>query len=240
MSEPIDPPEPREPRDATIPSPTDGARLFVGVPVAAAVAGELAATCESLARRATAQQVALRWLPPTTYHVTLRYLGWTRREAVPAIDLAIRRAVASVKMTSLRFRAERLGAFASIAKATVVWAGVEDGGALATLARALEHELVPLGFAPERRAFHPHVTLARLREPTNVDHVLLPFAEQVFSETRCDSVVLFESVTKPEGSIYRPVRHVPISGPISALQRQSEPVQPAPLDASPGSDDGWK
>jgi hypothetical protein len=34
---------------------SDGVRLFVGVPVSPAVAGELAGTCESLARRATTQ-----------------------------------------------------------------------------------------------------------------------------------------------------------------------------------------
>lgn len=209
-------------------------RLFVGVPVAPAVASELAGTCASLARRAATQGVALRWVPPESYHVTLRFLGWTRAEAAPAVAEAVRRAVAGVG--PLRFRTERLGAFKNPAHATVVWAGVEDGGgALATLAAALERELVPLGFAPERRRFHAHVTLARLREPASVENVLLPFAEQVFSETRCDFVTLFESVTKPSGSEYRPV----LRAALSASIRQSEPVKTASLDASSGSDDGW-
>ncbi|HUQ05572.1 MAG TPA: RNA 2',3'-cyclic phosphodiesterase [Kofleriaceae bacterium] len=219
----------------------DGIRLFIGVPVAASVAGELAGTCESLARRATTQKVAMRWLAPAAYHVTLRYLGWTRRETVSVIERAMQKAVAQAATGPLRFRCERLGAFASPARASVVWAGVEDhGGALAALAAALEREVVPLGFQAEKRAFHPHVTIARLREPTRVDQVLLPFAEQVFSETRCDSLTLFESLTKPSGSEYREVLRVPLSGTNSAVQRQSEPVQTGPLDASPGSDDGWK
>jgi 2'-5' RNA ligase len=219
----------------------DGIRLFIGVPVSASVAGELAGTCESLARRATTQTVEMRWLAPAAYHVTLRYLGWTRGEMVGVIEQAMRRAVLQVRTGTLRFRCERLGAFASTARATVVWAGVEDTGAgLATLAAALEREVVPLGFLAEKRAFHPHVTIARLREPMRVDQVLLPFAEQVFSETRCDSITLFESVAKPGGYEYREVLRVPLSGTNSAVQRQSDPVQPAPLDASPGSDDGWK
>jgi 2'-5' RNA ligase len=219
----------------------DGARLFIGVPVAPSVAGELAGTCESLARRATTQNVAMRWLPPASYHVTVRYLGWTRRETVSVIEQAMLRAIAAAKTGPLRFRCERLGAFASPARATVVWAGVEDhAGALAALAAALEREVVPLGFAAEKRAFHAHVTIARLREPTRVDQVLLPFAEQVFSETRCDSLTLFESITKPGGSEYRPVLRVPLFGTNSAAQRQSDPLQTGPLDASPGSDDGWK
>lgn len=215
-----------------------GMRLFVGVPVSAAVAGELAGTCESLARRATSRGVTLRWVAPAAYHVTLRYLGWARAEVVPAIEAAVQRAVVGV--SPFRFRTARLGAFRSEARATVVWAGVDDGAAaLIELAAALEREVVPLGFAPERRAFHPHVTLARLREPTNVEEVLLPFAEQVFSETRCDSVTLFESITKPTGSEYRAVARAPLGGPISPVHRQSDPVKPAPLDAASGSDDGW-
>jgi 2'-5' RNA ligase len=182
----------------------------------------------------------MRWLAPACYHITLRYLGWTRREMVSPIEQAMTRAVAQAATGPLRFRCERLGAFASPARATVVWAGVEDSGALAALAAALEREVVPLGFQAEKRAFHPHVTIARLREPTRVDQVLLPFAEQVFSETRCDSLTLFESLTKPSGSEYRDVLRVPLSGTNSAVQRQSEPVQTGPLDASPGSDDGWK
>ena len=52
-----------------------GRRLFVGVPVATAVAQQLAGACESLARRAQAQGVPLRWVAPATYHVTLKFLG---------------------------------------------------------------------------------------------------------------------------------------------------------------------
>ncbi len=225
------------------PPPEVGAgavRLFVGVPVAPAVASELAATCESLARRATAHEVALRWLAPSSYHVTLRFLGWARRALVPALGEALARAVATAAVTPFRFRCERLGAFASPQRATVVWSGVADGGGLARLAAALEAEAVALGFAPERRPFHAHVTLARLRAPARVADVLLPFTEQVFSETLCDSITLFESVTKTTGSGYLPVLRQALPAPKSAVQRQSDPVQPAPLDASPGSDDGWK
>ncbi|HVK75683.1 MAG TPA: RNA 2',3'-cyclic phosphodiesterase [Kofleriaceae bacterium] len=212
-------------------------RLFVGIPVAPAVAGELAATCESLARRATSQQVPLRWLAPATYHVTLKYLGWTRPEVVPAVHEAIVRATAGHQ--PFRFRAARLGAFARPAKATVVWAGVDDPGALGALAEALDRELSALGFPREQRSFHPHVTLGRLREPADVGGVLLPFSEQVFSETRVEFATLFESLTKPTGSEYRVVLREALGGPKKRPDRQSDPVEPTPFDASAGTEDGW-
>ena len=217
--------------------PAAGRRLFVGVPVTTVVAEQLAGACESLARRAAAQGVPMRWVAPASYHVTLKFLGWTRPEATPAVIEAIERAARTV--TPFRFKAARLGAFPSTGKATVVWAGVEDPAGLIQLAAALERELVEVGFRPEPRRFHPHITLARLREPREVGDVLLSLSEQMFSITRVDSVHLIETVTKSNGSEYVPIASRPLGGPEKAALRQSDPVKPASFDTTSGTDDGW-
>ncbi len=217
--------------------PSDARRLFVGVAVAPTVAEQLAAACASLARRAQAQGVALRWLAPAGYHVTLKFLGWTRPEVIPAVTEAIERAVRGIE--PFRWKAARLGAFPSTGKATVVWAGVEDPGGLAQLAAALDRELVEVGFAREARRFTPHITLARLREPREVGDVLLPLSEQVFSTSRCESVQLFESVMKSDSSGYSEVARRPLEGAESRVSRQSQDVQPASFDTTSGTDDGW-
>lgn len=214
-----------------------GKRLFIGVPVAPAVAEQLAGACESLARRAQAQGVPVRWLAPASYHVTLKFLGWTRAEAVPAVVEAVGRAASSVE--PFRWKAARLGAFPSTARATVVWVGVEDPAGLAQLATALDAELAELGFPREQRRFHAHVTIARLREPRDVAEVLLPLSEQAFSVTRVDSVHVVESLTKSSVSEYVSIARRPLGRPAAALRRQSEAVQPASLDTSAGTDDGW-
>lgn len=234
MSEPVQDAERPPERLSDRPS---GKRLFVGVPVATAVAEQLAGACESLARRAQAQGVALRWVAPASYHVTLKFLGWARADATPAIVQALERAAAGIE--PFKWKAARLGAFASTGKATVVWAGVEDPGGLAALSAALERELVALGFPRETRRFHPHVTLARLREPRDVSDVLLPFSEQAFSVTRVDSIHLVETITKSNGSEYVSIARRPLGGPQNAAPRQSDPVKPASFDTTSGTDDGW-
>lgn len=213
-------------------------RLFVGVPVAVPVAQALAAACESLARRARSQDVRIAWIAPASYHVTLAFLGHARPDVVPAVADAVRAVAATAR--PFRFRTARLGAFAKPERATVVWAGVEEStGELARLAGAVADACAELGFPREKRAFHPHVTIGRLREPAAVGDVLLPLSEQAFSETRCDSIVLYESIMKPGGSEYRAVATAPLGTAKSAGQRQSEPLQSGPFDASLGSDDGW-
>lgn len=214
------------------------ARLFVGVPVAPAVAHALAGVAETLARRARGGSVALRWAPPAGYHVTLAFLGAARPEAVTAVRARLLEVAAGGR--GFRFRTHRLGGFPSLERAAVLWAGIEDqSGELTRLADAVATAMADLGFARDRRAYHPHVTLARLGEPASVAELALPLSEQVFGETRCDSLTLFESVTTPHGSEYRPIVRAALGTPKSAPERQSDPVQPGPIDASHGSDDGW-
>jgi len=48
-----------------------------------------------------------------------------------------------------------------------LWAGVEPRGPLAALAAKVERASVAAGLEPERRAFHPHITLARWKGRRN-------------------------------------------------------------------------
>jgi 2'-5' RNA ligase len=211
----------------------DAKRLFVGIRPAVATVAELGEVCETLARRAQTAGVPIKWVAPASYHVTVKFLGWARPEVVPAVVDAIRAAAVAAPFS---FTTARLGAFPSRERATVVWAGVECEP-IARLARALEDSCAALGFAREKRAFHGHVTLGRLRDPRGVSEVLLPFAEQVFSETRVHTVTLFESVTKPTGSEYRAVADLPLGAALEAQKRQSPGVESS-LERI-DTDDGW-
>lgn len=216
----------------------DSIRLFVGVPVALPVAQALAGACETLARRARHQDVRIAWVPPASYHVTLAYFGAARPEVVPVVIERLRAVALAAR--PLRFLTTRLGAFGSPASATVVWAGVDEpSGGLATLAGAVAAAGAELGFASDRRPYHPHVTIGRLAIPTGVVEVLLPLSEQMFSETRCDSINLYETVAKSSGSGYRVIARLALGAAKSAPERQSSSVQTASFDASLGSDDGW-
>jgi 2'-5' RNA ligase len=184
--------------------------LFVGVPVSLETVDGLSGAAESLARRAQTGKVKVRWLAPATYHVTLKFLGGCREETVAAIVDGLERAAAGVQ--PFRFTTARLGAFPSTQKASVVWAGVEDAARLTALAARVEAEMVGIGFPKEDRRYHPHVTIGRLREVADVSDVLLPMAEQAFSETKVGEIVLYETLTIPSGSEYRHLKGVRLAG----------------------------
>ena len=207
-------------------------RLFVGARVSVATANALAACAEMLERRSKDAGIALKFVAPANYHVTLKFLGHTREEAVGAVRDAV--AAACTGVAPIKFRCARLGAFASVERANVVWAGVEDGGALGELAKKIDAACARLGFAAEPRAFHAHVTLARLRETRPVRELVLPLSEQMFSDTRIDGVTLFESQTKPSGSVYQEIERISFKPAETAPERQT-----SSLDMGEETDDGW-
>ena len=219
-----------------------GKRLFVGARISVATANALAGAAETLARRARDAGVDLRWIAPASYHITLRFLGWTRAEAIGAVRDALDEAAAGIAPLSVR--TARLGAFPSLERATVVWAGVEAPRPLIELAERVEAAVARLGYRPERQRFHPHVTIGRLRDARAIREVVLPLAEQMFGDTALDSIILFESETKSSGSVYRELHKIRLESrsrpPISGPERQTPPVELAhkpPIE--PDTDDGW-
>jgi RNA 2',3'-cyclic 3'-phosphodiesterase len=211
---------------------TDGKRLFFGVRVSVATANALAQCAEQLARRANDAKLDIRWAVPTSYHVTLKFLGWTRGDAIAAVRDTAEQALAGTP--SFRFRTARLGAFPSLEKASVVWAGIEPSP-LGELADKLDRAIAGIGFAAEKRPFAAHVTLGRLRESRPVRDVVLPMSEQMFSESRVDHVTLYESETKPTGSVHKEVCRIPFKTPVSTENRQTGALEGSDTE----TDDGW-
>jgi RNA 2',3'-cyclic 3'-phosphodiesterase len=209
-------------------------RLFVGARVSTQTANALAAASEMLQRRGRDAGLDLKFVAATSYHVTLKFLGWTRDEAIPALVDALEAAVIGV--APFRFRTARLGAFPSLEKASVVWAGLEDGAAMSDVAARVEAACERLGFPRETRPYHPHVTLARIAgaQTRAVKDVVLPLSEQMFSESRVDGVILFESETKPGGSVYREVSRIAFKQAENAPKRQT-----GALELGDETDDGW-
>lgn len=234
---------------------SDHKRLFVGARLSVPAANALASAAETLTRRARDTGIDIRWVAPVNYHVTLAFLGNTRVDAIAVVHDALVRATVC---SPFKFRTSRLGAFPSLDKARVLWAGVEDGGELAALAMEVATRLRPLGFV-DRKPFHAHVTIGRVKDrnssnsgPDNagklatLKEVVLPLSEQMFGDTRIDAISLFESETKSSGSVYREIHRVPFKtarneAPESEKRQTSELSVGAREHAEPDieTDDGW-
>jgi 2'-5' RNA ligase len=130
-----------------------------------------------------------RWIPRDNLHVTTKFLGWVPEESVNAIAAAASDVAGG--MLPFDVRLGEPGAFPSSRRARVLWLGVDDpAGGFGAVAAACEEALEALGFAPERRAFVPHLTLARLPAPRRVE--VAPVEVQPVGFT-VDRLTLFRS-----------------------------------------------
>ncbi len=125
-------------------------RLFVALPLPIALSDHLAALSQGLP--------GARWVEPDRMHLTLRFIG----EVNGAVADDIADALDSIHMPEFDLELRGLGTFSERRGATVLWAGVRPNEALTRLRGKVENALGRVGLPPERRKFHPHVTLARV------------------------------------------------------------------------------
>jgi 2'-5' RNA ligase len=122
---------------------------------------QVARRLHAWASRLAADDRALRIPAVEDLHLTLQFLGPTPQSDIAPIGRALQSVAAEHAPVEVTY--PRIGAFPDVRRPRVLWAGVEaPAGALGELARALGAALEPLGYRPERRAFHAHVTLARV------------------------------------------------------------------------------
>lgn len=150
----------------------------------------------------------IRWVRPEAIHLTLRFLGDTDLELVAGL----KQGLASLGRANGGFpiKVGGIGCFPNGRRPRVVWIGVEEKtGALTELQRSVEAFCRELGYPPERREFSPHLTLGRVRRggETQTGVKLGRFIEMDRStslgEAPVEEVILFESLLRPEGAVYR-------------------------------------
>jgi 2'-5' RNA ligase len=129
------------------------------------------------------------WMNPRRMHLTLRFLGWTNRDRLAALEPYL--AAAASGCPPIEATVSGLGTFPPTAaeKARVLWAGITLPRSAKTLQAKCEAAAVECGFPPERRAFAPHLTLGRFTTPVRLKG--LPDLEM--GKTRLETLVLYRT-----------------------------------------------
>ncbi len=183
--------------------PGDKVRLFLAAELSSAAMRDVARCAAELRSRLGLPRGQGRWVAPVSYHITVKFLGWTMPEVAEAISDVMTAALAAQPVKPFDIEGSGAGAFPSAERARVLWAGVADPRAgLTQLAALCEEALTGLGFASDTQPFHPHVTLARLKPAVDLRERLIDDSEQVFRRCRISALTLFESTLKSSGSEY--------------------------------------
>jgi 2'-5' RNA ligase len=126
-------------------------RLFVAIDIDPQIRAAIAQFVEGV--RGFAPDV--RWVSPESLHITLKFIGeWRRLDELKA-------ALAAVPGEPVQISFGGTGFFPTAKSPRVFWIGIEAPAQLEQLARRIDEATSKLGIEPEKRAFTPHLTLAR-------------------------------------------------------------------------------
>jgi 2'-5' RNA ligase len=183
-------------------------RCFVAIDLPDSTKNALRQVGERLRGRAPHHSV--RWVRVEGVHLTLKFLGDVAETDLPEIKAALARVAR--QHGPFAFTVGGVGCFPNVRRPRVVWVGVkEETGSLAAVQRDVEKGLIPLGFEPEKRAFHPHLTLGRTRrglrsgDQRRLGEIVTAAGVGELDSIQVDSYKLIRSDLRPSGAVYTPL-----------------------------------
>jgi RNA 2',3'-cyclic 3'-phosphodiesterase len=189
-------------------------RLFVGLELDEPVRMAAAAVAERLRHRSStvAPDFKARWIPAANLHITVWFFGEVADDAAAVLLEELR---APLPRSTFELAVRGCGAFPRSGAPRVLWIGTGEGtAAMVESYAALARRLAPLGYLPEERAYSPHVTLARVKDP---GHATRAVREAFAAEpaecgvTAVNALTLFRSRLSPHGAVYERLLRVPLT-----------------------------
>lgn len=185
-----------------MPEDTEKVRAFVAIHAPEAVRENLRAAQRKLDSQMPKEVV--RWTIFEQLHLTLEFLGDVSVVEIPSLEQALTKVTA--RHRSFHLAAESIGAFSSMRNPRVIWAGLTgDIDRLKALQADVHAGLMQWERDPETRAYHPHLTLGRMRpirprELRHVSQVLATITPEPFGGWCVNDFALVQSKLSPHGA----------------------------------------
>jgi 2'-5' RNA ligase len=178
-------------------------RLFVAVEVDDQCRATLSGVIAELKK--TGADVG--WVNPANLHMTLKFLGDT---AVGPDKIAS--ALKTVSAGKFEIELRGLDAFPSLKRPRVIFAEASEGAsALKNLARLVETSLENIGFEPEAREFHPHLTIGRVKSDKatrGLVEKMVGHSGEIFGRISVNRFYLVKSDLRPSGPVYTKIAEI--------------------------------
>ena len=141
-----------------------------------------------------------RAVPEEQLHLTLRFIG----EVDGTTFLDLKDILGTIQARPVVISIKGVGHFPPRGKPKVLWAGVEPTAELLILRNKVNSALRRVGIEPEKRKFHPHITLARLNNsPLNrVGQFLTDNSLLEIPPFMVDTLTLYSSKLTHKGPIH--------------------------------------
>lgn len=154
---------------------------------------------------------SVKWVGEDNIHITLKFCGEMKAEKVPELQYLLDEAFDQKHFRSFNVVLEKTGVFPSLAKPRTLWIGIREGNSeLQSLASFIDQLCQRAGIASEKRPFHPHITIGRVRSfnrdllaPVSRDMERKEFAGLQWNVSQVDHI---RSTLLPAGPVYSILR----------------------------------
>jgi len=158
---------------------------------------------------------AIRWVESEAIHLTLQFLGEIDDRPAELIAGCLDEVCANHPRMSLDVGG--LGGFPSLNRPRVIWIGIrEPDRSLSKLQAEIEGGVSKVGIDAEDRAYHPHLTLGRLRREASQseERLLADRLHKVqiadLGSVRVEGVSLMQSELTRAGAVYSRLHYAPL------------------------------
>ncbi len=185
-------------------------RCFIAIELNSAIKKSLNDLKDATEKTVSLDYKAMRWIKPEHMHLTLKFLGEVDDDIVPPVCQLINKIASDTSRFDIEFGG--LGFFPLRGPARVYWCGLKSGlEPLKNLQSIIDHSLTDLNISPEKQAWSPHLTLARINM-AQTGKTIRRIPDSLFDNTckkpliqTVDSIMVFESELSRQGPVYTPL-----------------------------------
>lgn len=145
----------------------------------------------------------IKWVKPSHFHITLFFLGDTQENEISMIADILEHSLKDFNQFEIQMAG--CGIFPNLNNPSVLWFGIKHCDQLIGLKKTIDMSLSGHGFPVEKRKFHPHLTIGRIKEIKKLNtlkNLISSNKEGFLSKQIISELVFFESKLGSAGPVY--------------------------------------
>ena len=181
-------------------------RTFIALPASNEIQQQIADVQSEL----ITTQADVKWEPKNKFHITLKFLGSVESQKIESLSSALVDLVKQLSAFEITY--DSLGVFPNLRNPRVIWIGTKFNQIVLDMQSGVEQICLDIGFQKEEHAFHPHITLGRVKGTHNIARLTEAIKTVTFEsiQSRCSELLLMKSDLRPSGSIYTILKSFPL------------------------------